>query len=279
MTNGAGGPRPAAKSGRGAARAYLAALWLLLFAASGTAPRAEEVVATYTAYWAGLPAAQIRLKISGAGASYHDEIEISTDGLPRLVTHFRGQAQAVGRLAPGQPADPQRYDALYDLRKRRNSHIGMRFLVRDGARVAERTADDTSRKPVLAEKYRRDIVDPLTAFERIRGVVAARQGASNDAFVVPVYDGARRFDILGHILPKDRQAPGTLRVELSLRPVAGFKGESSEDGDPDDAPRPVALTLTDDARLLPVTMTVRVFYLPLVVRLDRVCPGSKPCQG
>ena len=279
MTNGAGGPRPASSSGRGAARGLLAAFLLLLFAATGSAPRAEEVVATYTAYWAGLPAAQIRLKISDAGASYHDEIDISTDGLPRLVTHFRGQAQAAGRLAAGRPADPQHYDALYDLRKRRNSHIGMRFVVRDGATVAERTADDTSRKPVLAEKYRRDIVDPLTAFERIRGAIAARQAAPNNAFVVPVYDGARRFDILGRILPRDRQAPGVLRVELSLRPVAGFKGESSEDGDPDDAPRPVALTLTDDARLLPVTMTVRVFYLPLVVRLDRVCPGSKPCQG
>jgi hypothetical protein len=30
---------------------------------------------------------------------------------------------------------------------------------------------------------------------------------------------------------------------------------------------------------LPVSMTVQVFYLPLVVRLDRVCPGAKNCAG
>ena len=38
-----------------------------------------------------------------------------------------------------------------------------------------------------------------------------------------VYDGARRFDILGHILPKKDASEGALRVELTLRPIAGFK--------------------------------------------------------
>ena len=66
---------------------------------------------------------------------------------------------------------------------------------------------------------------------------------------------------------------------MNLRPIAGFKGELSDDGDPDDATRPVALTLTDDTRLPPLSMSVQVFYLPLVVRLDRVCPGAKNCSG
>jgi len=266
-------------SGRRGSRTVLAGSLALLLTAANAAARADNVTAVYSAFWAGLPAAQIRLKLSEAGASYHDEIEIRTDGLPHLVTHFHGNARAAGRLVPGRSADPSRYDALYDLRKRRDSHVGLRFVIRDGVTVAERTADDTSRKPPLAEKYRRDIVDPLTALERIRAAVAARGGAPNTTFVVSVYDGARRFDVLGRILPKDQQTPGVLRLALSLRPVAGFKGESSEDGDPDDAPRPVALTLTDDVRLLPVSMTVRVFYLPLVVRLDQVCPGSNPCSG
>ena len=127
--------------------------------------------------------------------------------MPRLVTHFRGSAEAAGRLAPDRLADPSRYEALYDLRKRRNSRIGMRFIVSDGAAVAERSADDTSRKPPLAEKYRRDIVDPLTAFERIRAAVAARKATPNATFVVPVYDGTRRFDILGASYPRRSRPP------------------------------------------------------------------------
>lgn len=251
---------------------------LAIAQASGVA-RGADLVATYRAYWAGLPAGQIRLQISNAAASYRDQIEIRSDGLPQLFTHFRGTAAASGRIGAARAPDPARYDALYDLRKRRDVHIGLRFVARDGADVAERSADDSSRKPPLAEKYRRGIVDPLTALERIRSAILACHAAPNATFLVPVYDGARRFDVLGHILPKDPQTPGVLRVELNLRPIAGFKGESSEDGDPENAPRPVALSLTDDARLLPVSIAVRVFYLPLVVQLDRICSDVKSCSG
>jgi Protein of unknown function (DUF3108) len=263
---------------RGALTVAVASIVLTMASANSPA-RADEVVATYSVYWAGLPAAQIRLRVSDAATSYNDEIEILTGGLPRVITHFRGKALAVGRFVPGKPADPLHYDALYDLRKRHNSRIGMHFIARDGGTIAERTADDTSRKPALAERFRRDIVDPLTAFERIRAAIIARGAEASTTFTVPVYDGARRFDVLGRILPRDQQSPGVLKVTLSLRPIAGFKGESSDDSDPDDAPRPVALSLTDDSRLLPVSMTVRVFYLPLVVRLDQVCPGSARCSG
>ena len=62
-------------------------------------------------------------------------------------------------------------------------------------------------------------------------------------------------------------ADGTLRAELTLRPIAGFKGETSEDGDPDDAPRKVELTVTDDARVVPLSITVPVFFMPLVIQL------------
>lgn len=266
---------------RGALKYATLVLFAFLLCASHEA-RADALVAHYTAYWAGLPAADIRLKLSGDAASYADEIEIRSEGLPRLITRFRADAQAGGRLAPGRPAEPTHYDALYDVRKWRNSRIAMRFVPRDGGVIAERTAEDTSKKALLAEKYRRDIVDPLTAFEIVRNTVAAAaaRGAIPDAaFTVPVYDGTRRFDVVGHILPKTEQSPGNLHIALDLRPIAGFKGQSKVDGDPDNAPRPVAVTLTDDKRLLPVSMTLRVFYLPLVIQLDRVCAGTNACSG
>ena len=267
---------------RGALKFAVAGFALSLGVTHAAAARADGLVADYTAYWAGLPAAQVRLKLSGDAAGYHDEIEIRSEGLPRLITHFRADARADGRLAFGRPAEPTHYDALYDVRKWRNSRIDMRFVVRDGGVIAERTAEDTSKKALLAEKYRRDIVDPLTAFEVVRSAVAAagaRGAASAAAFTVPVYDGTRRFDVVGHILPKAEQPPGNLRIALDLRPIAGFKGQSKVDGDPDNAPRPVSVTLTDDKRLLPISMTLRVFYLPLVIQLDRVCTGPNACSG
>ena len=56
----------------------------------------------------------------------------------------------------------------------------------------------------------------------------ALRRSADGSFAVPLYDGARRFDILGHILPKKDASEGTLRVELTLRAIAGFKGESTK---------------------------------------------------
>jgi len=252
----------------------------VLAMALGAGPaRAEDIVAVYSAYWAGVPAAEIRLRLHEGDAAYHDEIDIKTTGLPSLITHFRGTASAEGRMIAGRPAEPSRYDAVYDLRKRRNSHISMRFLTRDGAVIAERGSDDTSRKPPLAEAFRSNTVDPVTAYERIRSALRAQTGGSDGSFSIPVYDGARRFDMVGRVLPNKGRTDGTLRVELTLRPIAGFKGETSEDGDPDSAPRKVDLLVTDDARLMPLSITVPVFFMPLVVQFDRLCGPPETCSG
>jgi Protein of unknown function (DUF3108) len=247
---------------------------LLSFAASA---RADDIVAVYAAYWAGIPAGEIHIRLHNGAAAYHDEIEIRTTGLPALITRLRGTGIAEGRLAADRPAEPSRYDAIYDLWKRRNSHISMRFVPRAGAVIAERGPDDTSRKPPLPEKFRSNAVDPVTAFERVRDALRAPRRSADGSFAVPVYDGARRFDILGHILPKKDASEGTLRVELTLRAIAGFKGESSEDGDPDDAPRKVDLLVADDSRMMPLSLTVPVFFMPLVVQFMHYCGSAQIC--
>ena len=81
---------------------------------------------------------------------------------------------------------------------------------------------------------------------------------------------------VGKILPKQISSDGVLRAELTLRAIAGFKGETSEDGDPDDAPRKVELSV-DEARKVPLSITVPVFSLPLVVQFQRLCAAPDPC--
>ncbi len=253
-----------------------AAIALLL---SSAVACASQIVADYTALWAGLPAAEIRLRLADEGAVYRDEIEIRTTGLVRLFTHFRADAQAGGRLAAGGLAAPAQYDAHYDLRKWRNRRVEMRFVARDGTSIAERGPKDTSEKVQLAETYRRGILDPLSALEALRATIAAHAAAPGTSFAIPVYDGTRRFDVVGHVIPKTEQSPGVVSAVLSLRPIAGFKGQSKIDGDPDDAPRPVAITLSGDRNLLPLSVSLRVFWLPLVIRLDHACSDASGCPG
>jgi hypothetical protein len=235
--------------------------------------RADESAAVYQAYWAGVTAGEIRLTLRDEAAAYHDRIEIRSEGLARLVTRFRGSAVSEGRLAAGRLPLPARFEAAYDLRKRRDRRLSMVFAARGEAVLAERGAADTSRKPPLPEGFRSNVLDPLSALTAIRDEL--RRG-NRGSFTVPVYDGARRFDARVRVLPKRANAP-VLELELMLLPIAGFKGETSEDGDPDSAPRPVALTLTDDQRLMPLSMTSSIYYLPLVIQLSRWCAANSPC--
>jgi hypothetical protein len=234
--------------------------------------QADESAALYQVYWAGMPAGEIRLTLRDDPAGYRDEIEIRSTGLARLVTRFRGSATSEGRFAAERPPVPLRYDAVYDLRKLRDRHLSMQFAVRGAAIVADRGATDTSRKPPLAEPFRTGVLDPLSALTAIRDRL--RRG-NRGAFAVPVYDGARRFDVRARVEPQ-RAGDRVLHLTLTLAPIAGFKGGSGE-GDPDDAPRPVALTISDDQRLMPLAMTVSLYYLPLVVELRRWCGGAAPC--
>lgn len=256
-----------------------ALLWAIvaLMTPAGQDARSAETAALYNVSLAGLPAGEIRLTLHDDAAAYRDEIAIRSAGLPALLTHFRGRAISEGRLAAASAAAslplPLRYDAFYDLRKRRNRRLAMRFVAAAGAVIAERSPEDTSRKPALAAGFRRNVLDPLGALTAIRD--ALRRG-NRGVFSVPVYDGARRFDVIARVLPQ-RRDDGSLHLALTLSPIAGFKGETSEDGDPDSAPRPVALTISDDARLMPLSMSVSLYYLPLAVELSRWCTAAAPC--
>src|SRR5204863_894036 len=120
----------------------------------------------------------------------------------------------------------------------------------------------------------RNVLDPLSALTAIRREL--RRG-NRGAFAIPVYDGARRFDVIGRVLPKRAGQPA-LDLELILKPIAGFKGEAGDDGDPDSAPRPVALTISDDQWLMPLSMEVSLYYLPLVVQFSRWCDPAASCK-
>jgi hypothetical protein len=90
-------------------------------------------------------------------------------------------------------------------------------------------------------------------------------------------DHAILLDILGCILPKTAAGEGALRAELTLRPIAGFEGETSEDDDPDSAPCKVDLLATDDGRMMPLSITVPVFFMPLVVQFAHFCASAEGC--
>ena len=162
---------------------------------------------------------------------------------------------------------PRHYGARYDIRKWRDRRVDMGFVARDGAVVAERGKEDTSHKPQLAESFRRNVLDPISAVASIREALRRQPPKPGQQFTVPVYDGARRFDVAASVAAIGGE-DGLIHLRLMLRPIAGFKGESSDEGDPDDAPRPADVTMTNDGRFL-LELAQRVGGFPAVYRPPR----------
>lgn len=258
-------------------RALALALALPVWVAAGVPSRADDFIGYFNATWAGLPGANIRVQFSQAGAAYRDRLCIETKGLPRWLTHFRFDGVSEGRVTDGGDASPSRFDVNYDLESRRNSRISLQFVGKGGDAVAERTPDDSTRKPPLPEVYRRNVIDPITAIGIVRQklrMVAAKEGLTFD---LPAFDGARRFQVTGGVVSVG--GPDHLiRLAFTLTPIAGFHGEATDDPNPDDMPRPVEVSFTDDARLLPVLFRVPVVYFPFVARFDHTCKSFDTCD-
>ena len=73
----------------------LARIAAVLLAVAGAGPaHADDITAIYVAFWAGVPAAELRLILSDGTSSYRHQIEIETEGLPRLLSRFAGTALA-----------------------------------------------------------------------------------------------------------------------------------------------------------------------------------------
>jgi len=252
-------------------------LFTFLMVWTAASALADSLTGFYVVRWAGLPAAGIRLSVDDGEPAYRVQIGMESQGLPRWITHFRAEVSGDGAVRP-EGADPAHYDARYDLHKRQNSHIVLNYGSDETGRIAERAEGDTSRKPQLAAIYRHNVVDPLAALVSIRQALRKGPHQPGQQFTVPVYDGARRFDVAATVVAQN-PPDGLIHVHLTLHPIAGFKGETSEDGDPDSAPRPVDVTFRDDTSLRPISLSAPLAFFTMSVTLDHVCAQYQDCRA
>jgi hypothetical protein len=248
----------------------------------GALPAAgEPVTLRYTASWAGLPAAEIHLRLEEGNAEFRSQIDIATEGMPRWFTRFRARGISEGAVAVDGFAAPRRYDATYDLRQRKDKRISMHFVPGGGSFVAERGAEDSTEKPQMAIADRTGVVDPLTALSRMREAI--RTGvAQRGKLTIPVYDGKRRFDVEERALVAETREIGgspqrVLHLRLVLVPVAGFKDNDPE-GSPDSGPRAMDVLFSDDGNIVPLRMEVQVGWFTMAVRLAQRCGETTPCK-
>lgn len=250
-------------------RRACAGLVLSLFAGTAFAAPLEL---RYSATWGGGPAAEILLSLDEHGGVFRNQLELQTVGLARLLSGFKARAVSEGR-ADGAVA-PTAYDAVYDSRKKRDKRINVQFVRGLDGTVAEEGPLDTSTDPLLPEALRRDVIDPLSCLTAIRRMIQTHGLGGTRTFTLAVYDGKRRFDVEGSVLSTETMrwsgsSVKAVNLRLLLRPVAGFDGDTDEGYKPDANTREVHVVFTNDARAIPLRMSVAIAYVPAVIVLDR----------
>ena len=177
---------------------------------------------------------------------------------------------------------PRDYEAVYDLRKRRDKRNSVLFRGHPGDRLAYRGPADTSDKEELEEPYRRNVLDPLTTFLAIPHRIQRGQLRVGDGFAFPVFDSSRRFDAEGRVAGRARvdlpggSAADALVICMVLRPIAGFRSKKDADEDVEDAPRPVTLYVSADGRATPLRAEIPIAFFAAVIQLVADC-GDQPC--
>ena len=235
----------------------------------------------FSASWTGMPVADIYLTLDDDDSGYRAAIDIRSLGIMKLFTKFGAHGSAEGAFATDGAVLPARYESDYKLRKKRN-HQSLRYVVGNDGRTAERGPSDTATKPPLALQFRQNVLDPLAALAALRQRLRRQALAGGGSFKIPVYDDKRRFDIDGKFLGRetltmDQATHAALHFHLLLTPIAGFR-TADEGEDIENKPREVELFLSDDGRLVPLQLTVSVFYLPAVTRLIGPCTATAPCN-
>ena len=143
--------------------------------------------------------------------------------------------------------------------------------------LTKRGKPDQSKVP---EALRKDVVDPLTAFLRIRQHAAERPEVS---FLAQVFDGRRRYELTARVTGREqamvagRDQP-VIRLALTLAFVAGSNPDDLEDVAVDDDRLELELLLSDDERLLPLSMTMLNGILTASIELLQDCSGAAGCQ-
>jgi hypothetical protein len=253
---------------------------LALAASLGRAAEEQPLDLRYGLYWAGIQIASLKLKHEIEPSGYNAKLMVETVGLAEKLANYRARTQVDGELGPDGRLLPVNFSTQYRTRnKARRALVTFEPASGDVAevRISKRGKPDSSKVP---EALRKGVVDPLSAFLRIRDHVAAHPG---DPITAQVFDGRRRYDLAARVTGHDRTMVAgrdqpVVRLALTLSFVAGSNPDDLGDVAVDDDRMELELLLSDDERLLPLEMRMLNGVMSASIELLQDCSGEAGCQ-
>jgi hypothetical protein len=202
-------------------------------------------------------------------------------GLVEKLVHYRAKTLATGSLGDGDSLLPVTYRSEYRSRKKDRRSV-VTFDPASGDVVelenTKRGKPDDSKVP---ERLRKNVIDPLTAFLRIRDHIAT--AGRGEAFTAQIFDGRRRYDLAAEVVGRDRawvagRQQRVVRLALTLEFLAGSNANDMEKVAVDDDRIEAELLLSDDQRLLPLRLSLLDTVIAGSIELLQDCSGEAGCQ-
>jgi hypothetical protein len=257
---------------------------LVAFVLTAAPVRAEQdapLNLRYGLYWAGFQIATLTLEHEIQPTRYRSRLLIETVGLVEKLVHYRAKTLATGSLGEGDSLLPVTYRSEYRSRKKDRRSV-VKFDPASGDVVelenTKRGKPDGSKVP---EALRRNVIDPLTAFLRIRDHIAT--AGQDETFAAQIFDGRRRYDLAAEVVGRDRawvagRQQRVVRLALTLEFLAGSNADDMEKVAADDDRIEAELLLSDDQRLLPLRLSLLDTVIAGSIELLQDCSGEAGCQ-
>lgn len=237
----------------------------------------------YGMYWGGFHVADVSLNYTAEPRRYESGLGIETVGLADALLRYRGTATSQGEKTEADGLLPTSY--RFRDESRRASHT-TEVIFDPGSASAirvEATKRGEARGTDVPPDLWVDVLDPLTAFLRLRRELADLPERAQTRLAVPVLDGRRRFDMVAEVVGREGVSLGglrwdALRVEVTIVPLAGFDQEDwDEAGYGDEGIRLQAL-LSDDDRMIPIQIKTLNAPVNLVFNLEQECEPAGVCR-
>jgi hypothetical protein len=250
---------------------------------------------TYVLQFGGLKVADALILLDETPESYRTAVKLQSRGLVDMFRTFNAEMSGEGTLTrTGLGAQPRRFQRDWGTGEM-NSTLRIAY---DATGLA--TAEERLFNPLTGEEKRREdmpwnkrrtklvpvppdlrteVLDPMAAFIAARQMI--REQRRPTSFSVPIYDGLRRYNVVGKTeAPRDMTINGVTRsliaVKGKVEPVFGFDARLKDRIHEGEG----KILFTADDRFLPVqimvgnSMGVGVMNLSADCRVD-----PAPCES
>ncbi len=265
---------------------------LMLAAPAAAAPASERLA--YELMLGGLHVGDAMVVLDESPTGYKAGLKMAATGALKWVRAMRSSLESEGTFGPVPQPSTYRKEWVsgefaetmtmtFDPATRTASTTSKLFNPTTGAAIAAEdlpwNKEGRSKKKPVPGDLRTNVFDPMAAFVAAREQLIAKgvltPSATPKNFRVPIYDGSRRYDIIGKADPVravsiNGEEKELLPVTGKLEPVFGFNAKSEErmrgvDG---------KIYFTPDGKFVPVQIIVSGELFTAVMNLAADCKAD-----